>query len=232
MKFVGLSAMHHQHLALNATMVESNDWMIPAYYTSSKEESARLQDAVGLMDEGCVGKFLIHGDAAEETLKSMVSGYESTEVGKAVIVKRVTQSSKDLVVARLSSGEYMLLTSTAGLADLDSLSEESNCGHVVDMTSTLASVRIIGPNSLDLLAQVIELELAPRWFADMSVVQTMVAKVYGMLLRRDIGNLLAFELFFSRDYGEYMWEALMLAGETHGVIPVGLEAVDLLHEGK
>ena len=112
------------------------------------------------------------------------------------------------------------------------MSEESNCGHVVDMTSTLASVRIIGPNSLDLLAQVIELELAPRWFADMSVVQTMVAKVYGMLLRRDIGNLLAFELFFSRDYGEYMWEVLMLAGETHGVIPVGLEAVDLLHEGK
>ena len=88
------------------------------------------------------------------------------------------------------------------------------------------------PNSGDLLAQVVELELDPRRFADMSFVQTMVAKVHGMILRRDIGDLLAYQLFFSRDYGEYLWEALMLAGENHGVIPVGLQAMDLLHEGR
>jgi aminomethyltransferase len=232
MKFVGLSAIHHQHLALNATMVKHKGWMIPAYYTSSGEESARLQDTVGLMDEGRVGKFLIQGDTAEETLKSMVGGYASTKVGKAVAAKTVTDSSKDLLVAQLSTDEYMLLTSATDLASLGLPSEESTCGHVVDITSTLASVRIIGPNSGDLLAQVVELELDPRRFADMSFVQTMVAKVHGMILRRDIGDLLAYQLFFSRDYGEYLWEALMLAGENHGVIPVGLEAMDLLHEGR
>ena len=72
MKFVGLSAIHHQHLALNATMVKHKDWMIPAYYTSSGEESARLQDTVGLMDEGRVGKFLIPVSYTHLTLPTIL----------------------------------------------------------------------------------------------------------------------------------------------------------------
>ena len=231
MKFVGLSAIHHQHLALNATMTEKNDWMIPAYYTSPEAESARLEVTVGLMDEGRVGKFLIQGETVEATLKSVISGYTNTKVGEVVAVTSPSDSSTGLLVAQLSADEYMLLTLATELPSFDLQSGDSTCVHVVDMTSTLASVRIIGPNSMDLLAHLVELDLDPRRFADMSVVQTMVAKVHGMILRRDIGNLLSYQLFFSRDYGEYLWDALMLAGEHHGVIPVGLETMDLLHEG-
>ena len=62
----------------------------------------------------------------------------------------------------------------------------------------------------------------------MTCVQAPVAEVHGTLLRRDAGGLLSFELYYGREYGEYVWDALMGAGEEYGVSPFGVEALKSL----
>ena len=49
-----------------------------------------------------------------------------------------------------------------------------------------------------------------------------------MLVRADLGDLPSYQLFFSRDFGEYMWETLLETAEYFGGGPVGLEAMSEL----
>ena len=51
-----------------------------------------------------------------------------------------------------------------------------------------------------------------------------------MLLRLDLGSVCSYEVYFGREFGEYMWDALLEAGDEHGATPVGVEAVERLQE--
>ena len=53
----------------------------------------------------------------------------------------------------------------------------------------------------------------------------MVAEVRATLLRVDHGAVPGYELYFGRDYGEYMWDSVLEAGEPAGLTPVGTEAL-------
>ena len=58
----------------------------------------------------------------------------------------------------------------------------------------------------------------------------MVSEIHGTVIRRDIGSYLSYEIFFSRDFGEHMWESIMEAGEPYGLVPFGLETMAVVHE--
>ena len=55
-----------------------------------------------------------------------------------------------------------------------------------------------------------------------------LAEIECLVVRRDLNGLLNFDLLFSRDYGEYVWESLLEAGGDLEVIPYGHEAMSLL----
>jgi len=52
-----------------------------------------------------------------------------------------------------------------------------------------------------------------------------VAEVHGTLLRIDTGGLPSFDLYFGREFGEYLWDALLEAGGEYSVAPFGIEAM-------
>ena len=93
------------------------------------------------------------------------------------------------------------------------------------MSSGLAGVRISGPLSNLLLGKISELDVSPTTFSDMRCAQTKTAEIHGTLLRMDRGSLPSYELYFPREFGEYMWDALMEAGAEYRVAPVGFEAM-------
>ena len=104
----------------------------------------------------------------------------------------------------------------------------SNTAHVVDVTSGLAGVALVGPRARDVLAAVTELDVAPDSLGNTACAQSAFAKVRGTLLRIDLGELPVYELYFDRSYGEYMWEALLTATGDGWLVPIGAEAMDLL----
>ena len=82
-----------------------------------------------------------------------------------------------------------------------------------------------------ILSRLVELDLDPSVFPDGACAQAKAAEVHVLVLRRDIGDLPAFQLFVTRDFGEYFWEALLHAGSGEGVSAVGLEAIRRLETG-
>ena len=68
------------------------------------------------------------------------------------------------------------------------------------------------------------LNLTDRSLPDSSCAQTHLAKCHATLARLDVSGLLAYRLFVTRDYAEFVWDALMEAGHDCGLAPIGMEA--------
>ena len=216
--------MHRQHVKADAVIVDSDGWQLPARYTSATEEVDRLRSGVGICDVSPAGKLSLQGDDIDRVVTDAFPDLGRLEVGTLAIADRFN------VLTRLAHDEYMVITrpnrasaTREALADSD-----DRCAHLVDVTSAFAGVRIAGPSGRMLLQAVTDVDVSQEALSDMGCVQTSVAGIYGLLLRIDLLGVLSYDLYFARDYGEYMWEALLEAGAEYGVAPFGIEAMDLL----
>ena len=217
--------MHYRHLELGAAMVEHEGWTLPARYSDPEDEADRVRQAAGITDISLVGKIRLQGESVDQALREAVPGYQVTSVGS---VFANPDDSGGPVIVRLADDDCLIVTESAHTDRvLDSLRLDG-CVHPVNVSSVLAAVRIIGPNAPAVLAGVTDLDLAPPYFPNLSCAQSMVAEIHGTIIRKDIGGLLAYDVFFGRDYGDHMWESLIDAGERHGLTAFGLCALRAL----
>jgi glycine cleavage system aminomethyltransferase T len=218
---VALSAMQPRHLSLGATLVETNKWLLPARYSTVEKETEQLRAATGVCDISSKGKLALQGEIDSQILQAL----GQSGPGAIGTVGKITHETGDVVIARLADDDALLLTAgrSSILAGLVEKSEA--CSHTVDMTSVLAGLAIVGPTAQSVLTGLTEIDTSDMAFPDLSCAQGMVAEVRATLLRVDRGGVPGYELYFGRDYGEYMWDSVLEAGEPAGLTPVGTEAL-------
>ena len=221
---VALSPLHQRHVELGAEMELVDGWQRPVRYAASDEELAAVRSGVGVCDVSPMGKLALLGDGLDAPLGAMFPDSTPPEVGRA------SRVDEETIMARLARDEAFVTTAAGrALSLLERLtSGAEGCAHVVDVTSALAAVRIAGPRAPDLLAALTELDLARDAFGDGSCAQSRFAEIHGTLARLDASGLPAYTLFFGREYGDYMWESIMEAGERYGLVPFGTEALGRL----
>ena len=222
-----ITAMHHQHLARGAAMVDEDGWQRPARFGPVEEELQRLQSTVGLLDISPLGKLSILGEGAEISLGTSFPDLSFPNVGRASRHNPADwPGSGPIVLAKLAPDEIMAVTGIDQGVHLSSALEAADgCTHVVDLTSAMAGVRVTGPRARPLLAAITELDTSDSSFPNMSCAGLKAAEIRVVILRSDLGQTPSYDLFFARDFGEYMWEVLMEAAEEQGGAPVGLEAM-------
>jgi glycine cleavage system aminomethyltransferase T len=218
---VALSAMQPRHLSLGATLVETNKWLLPARYSTVEEETELLRTSAGVSDISSNGKLALQGEIDSQI--SLVLGQSGPgAIGK---VGKITHETGDIVIARLASDDALLLTAGRSSTLAGLLEDGDSCSHTVDMTSVMAGLAIVGPKAQSVLAGLTEIDASDMAFPNLSCAQGMVAEVRATLLRVDRGAVPGYELYFGRDYGEYMWDSVLEAGEPAGLTPVGTEAL-------
>ncbi len=211
-----LTAMHHQHLAAGAAMVDEAGWSRPARYADPDAERARLRASVGICDISPFVKLSIQGDGLEAALLPELEG---------VAVGRLVRRTDGAVVARLAPDEAFLVSGPAPAPpDAALLAGDGTRIHAVDLTSGMAGAAVTGPAAGQALASLTDLDLSDGAFPDLSCAQARFVEVYGLLLRLDTDGLPGYQLYFSRDFGHYLWEALVEAAEHLDGGPVGVEA--------
>ena len=222
------TAMHHVQLSMGATMASVDGWQLPTDYGDVSQEAARLRATVGVSDISPVGKLRVVGAGAAGVVGALVPqlvGLAPGAVGE--VGSPSDRAGGNLLAAWLTADEFLLLTPTGQApATMDAMpSPDSICSHAVDITSALCGVSIIGPASPQLLSRITDLNILPRALPDLTCAQARFAEVQGLLLRRDIQSVLAYQLYASREFGEYLWEALIDAATETGGGPVGTEAL-------
>lgn len=228
---VALTAMHHLHVELGATMVEKDGWRRPAHYGSADEETERLRNSVGLLDISPDGKINLSGMGLDGLLSRAFGQKTPLGMGDSLVLPLPeSPDGPSVTLARLAADEMMAITEPAERQGvLTKLADHADAStQAVDVTSALAGVAITGPSAYLLLSAVSELNTSPGAFPNLSCAQSAVAEVHGTFVRADIGEVLSYRLYFGREFGQYMWEALLDAGLDYDAAPVGLEALAML----
>ena len=225
------TAMYHSHAAKGATFVDRDGWHMPAWYTSVDQEVEMARSTGGMCDISPVGKLDLQGTEVLGQLTDILDLSNTLEVGQSQRCPNPVSGAvqdETLTAAGLSYDEALVLTPQGNVASVASFLEGrlDGCAHLVDVTSSRAGIWVIGPLGHRVLSKLVELDLDPTLFADGSCVQGKAAEVHVMVLRSDIAGLLGYQLYVTRDFGEYLWNALLHAGHREGVGPLGIEALE------
>ena len=227
-KPVRLSAMHHQHVSMGAVMEERDGWQLPARFGTVDEELQRLQSGAGLLDISPMTKLSVQGENASAFLSQACSAGQLPDLG-AVSQATITAGgrSSQVSLARLADDEFLVLAAPNQAESMSAALEGTveGCAHIFDLSSTLAAAQITGPAAVRVLTGITEFNCSPRAFPNGSCAQTQAAEIHATLLRADVGDLPSYQLFFSRDFGEYMWETLLETAKAHHGAPVGMDAI-------
>jgi glycine cleavage system aminomethyltransferase T len=95
----------------------------------------------------------------------------------------------------------------------------------IDVSSVYTSLRLAGPRSREVLNKVTSLNASNDVLPNLCGAQASVAHAHAVVLREDMGAILAFHLLVSREYGESVWESIVEAGHEFHLCPFGLTAL-------
>ena len=82
------------------------------------------------------------------------------------------------------------------------------------------------------MASLTDLDLRDSALPDGSCAQAGFAGVHGTLLRLNIANAAAFELYIAREFGVYVWDVVVESLGHGAVVPFGNEALQRLEQGR
>ena len=243
------SALHAFHLSAGAGMAENNGWHCPDSYGSVDAEVQAVFEQVGLSDISPLAKLDMQGNNAFAALVQWLSPDLSPDLSPGLspetlpgrTVVRVTPQALHIdpdtsglpggLVCSLARNHARLISSPGTAAAVQSHLEAvtqpaaaSACIHLTDVTSSFTAVQIAGPRSRDLLRKLTALDLRPAQFPDLSCAQGSLANVHTLVIRADIQTHLSYQVYSGREFGEYVWEALLDAGQEFGALPFGMAA--------
>ena len=98
----------------------------------------------------------------------------------------------------------------------------------INVSSVYTCFRLAGPRSRDILNKVTSLNVSELALPNLSCGQASVAHAHTLVMRDDIGSMLAFHLLVSREYGESIWESIFHAGQEFHLCPFGLTTLQSL----
>jgi aminomethyltransferase len=214
-------------------MVEFAGWSMPVQYAGILEEHRAVRTRAGLFDLSHMGELFVDGtDAAKALGYALVSDPAALQVGRAqysMICFPGGGVLDDLIVYRLGEDRFMVVANASNAAAVsDALAERIEGFRVVldDRSLATALVAIQGPLSRQVMAPLTDLAIAD--LRNYAIGDGHVAGQPALVARTGYTGEDGFEVFVDVASAGHVWDALMEAGRSAGVVPVGLGARDTL----
>jgi heterotetrameric sarcosine oxidase gamma subunit len=181
------------------------------------EISARRSGAdLRIMDCTPLAKVLVRASTKGETARAL-----------AVPFGRAARDEHGTLVIGSAPGEWLLLSAPGTAAEIVEKVEETpdyELVSVFDTTHGRALVRITGARAADLLSKVCAIDFSQEITPDGAAFRSSVAKVVTDIVREDRDGELSYLLHCERSSGQYLFGALLDAGEEFGIEIEGFAA--------
>ena len=246
------SPLHERLAARNACFGEAAGWERPNWFAPdgvepryeysfgrqnwfehSAAEHRAIRDGVALLDQSSFSKYLVQGRDACAALQRICSADVDVPAGKVVYTHWLNERGgieADLTVTRLDERRY-LVVSGAGVThkDLDWLArhvrDDDHCT-ATDVTSAWAVLGVMGPRSRALLADVTGADLSNAAFPFGTSQPVEVGCAVGRAARVSYVGELGWEIYVPVDQARHAFDAIVEAGEPHGLVMAGMHAMD------
>lgn len=227
------TVFHEKHVELGAKMVEFGGWEMPVQYeTGIVQEHLSTRKQAGLFDVSHMGRFIISGPNALQFLQHVLSNnaaaLEIEESQYTMIPDENGGAVDDAYLYRFLKDEYLLVVNAANRANdwrhLMALKAEFDPLRIEDHTRKLCMLSLQGPNSKEILSDIIEAGPLPEPLRNsLSTVQISGSRVQ-VARTGYTGEPICFELFMENQAALEIWDLLL----GRGAVPVGLGARDTL----
>lgn len=201
-------------------------WNLADSFDSPEKEITAACQGVAIADESARGKLTMEGSTADEIVQKTF-GTLTREIGSGTL-------AHDVQLYRLRPDKYYLDTPPGGeVKTMQSLTETARGGSdlvtITDMTHGCTALRLIGPESVELLSQLCGLDFQAASFHNLTAKQSSVAKTTQIVIRHDLGEILSFSLVGGRSLGPYLWDIITEAGRKSNLVPIGQATLDNLY---
>ena len=236
--------MHAKHDERGCTWMDMGEWKRPLYYGDAQSKQPAVENEywavrkrVGIIDLSTLGKLDVKGKDATKLLdKVYTNRLSDLRVGRSrysVICDDAGAILDEGTISRLANDHFFITTTTGNIEFVQQwlewwLVETGWCVHITNVTGGLAAVNVAGPKARETLAKLTDRDLARRAFRYMRCRQAAVAGVPSIMLRIGFVGETGWEIHFPAEYGEYLWDALLDAGDEFGIRPFGVEAQRVL----
>ena len=205
------------------------------WFDAVGREHAAARERVAVFDQTSFAKFLLVGRDAEKALSWICANDVAKPPGHLVYTQMLNARGGiecDLTVAKLSPTEYYIVTGT-GFAthDYDWISRSIPDGldaRLIDVTSSYAVLSLMGPRSRDVIQSLSGDDFSNAGFPFGRVRRVTAAGAPVLALRVTYVGELGWELHVPVEFALSVYEALMAAGEPHGIANAGYRAIELL----
>ncbi|MGI8714048.1 MAG: 2Fe-2S iron-sulfur cluster-binding protein [Solirubrobacteraceae bacterium] len=231
------SSIHGKHRALGATVKWAGDWRRAYDYGDPQGEALAVNRAAGLIDVSTLGKLIVRGPDAGEFLDRLYpnrfSNLKPGRIRYGVISSDAGRIVDDGTICRIDEETFYVTTTSSGAGAVEEWfgwwqAAWGDRVHLTDLTQGLSAVNLAGPRAREIMAAVTDLDCSNEAFAYLDGKQAKIAGVECLILRIGFVGEVGYEIHFPAAYGEHVWDALMTAGEPHGLRPFGLEPQRIL----
>jgi glycine cleavage system aminomethyltransferase T len=223
-----LTPMHAWHTQNGAQTSVVDGWLRVLAYGDPQREIQAANSDVGICDVSPLSKIDIQGKWSGALLDDL-AGIPLPGVGGCASLM-LRGCPKHVYIARLHS-EKCLVLAAAGLREqlynhLVDEARENDCVHPTDVTSAYAALQLAGPKAAPLLKK---LGSAPvDQIRTEHCVQTSTARVWSLVIHHEARQGSSWLVLVSRDFGEYVWETVLEAGQEFGIRPFGMSAAQVI----
>ncbi len=242
LKLTKETAFQTRTAELTARFTEYNGYWLPGSYDNlgSVAEYWACREKAAVMDLSPLRKFEILGPDAEALLQAtMTRDIRRLAVGQVVYTAMCTDTGgmiDDGTVFRLGADNFRFV----GASDYDGVWLREQAARlglrvwVKESTDDLHNIAVQGPASRDILSQFVWTAPAQTPFPELKWFRFSVARLGGpqgvplIASRTGYSGELGYELFCHPKDAVAVWDAVMEAGAPAGLVPLGLEALDML----
>jgi len=194
-------------------MVEVAGWKMAAHFGHPESEKTHLSQGSLIVDWSHIGKIHLRGKKAAETATKIDSR-------ASALKSNATCRTKDVIVLRVMEDEFFILLQP-GLEKRWISQLDQNAVAITDYTGAYGCFVLAGARTYEILERSTAVDMQQAVFPDYTVIRASLHFTNCMLYRTPDWDL----LMVSRDFAEFLYDALMDVGHGVGLKPSGLDVL-------
>ena len=197
-----------------------------------------MREVAGLLDLPGFTKLAVEGPGAVAMLDRLLCT-RLPRVGRAGLAYALNERGRivsEFTVARLGEERFYLCSAaSAEWHDADLLAAArpgDGSVRIDDLTARFGTLVLAGPRARDILAPLVDLDLATACFPWLAATEAEVGNARGVLLRLSYLGELGYELHLPVEHLVGVYERLLASGAPAGLREIGIYAVESLRLDK
>jgi len=230
MKTTGFTGIHIQ---LGAKMASFAGYNMPISYSGITDEHICVRERVGMFDVSHMGQFIVRGAGALSLIQRISSNNAAVlSIGKvqySCLLKPNGGIVDDMLVYHLQENSYMLVVNASNIEKdwewvKQHQTDDVELLNISEQTSLLA---VQGPKTAEALQSLTDINLAAMKYYTFEK-GTFAGLENILVSATGYTGSGGFEIYFNDKDSTAMWNAIMEAGKSFGLQPIGLGARDSL----